>query len=108
MKLYATIASERASKSQGGNDYIDFKLNAGSADDSREVFTVRAKLEGDNIEIGIWKGAKEQTQFFTIPFPTIDEDTARRIQSFGEQHPRFHSPEMKQWRKGEKKKDETA
>jgi len=28
MKLYATVTSERASKSQGGNDYIEVELSA--------------------------------------------------------------------------------
>lgn len=29
MKLYATVASERASKGQGGNQFLDFKIQAG-------------------------------------------------------------------------------
>lgn len=35
MKLYATTTSERASKGQGGNDYIAIKLRVG---ENREQF----------------------------------------------------------------------
>lgn len=35
MRLYATTTSERASKGQGGNDYIAIKLQAG---EDRETF----------------------------------------------------------------------
>lgn len=34
----------------------------------------------------------------------LEEATAKRIQNFGEQHPRFHSKEMNAWRKREKQK----
>ncbi len=34
MKLYATITSERATKGQGGNDYLDIDIFCGSADNS--------------------------------------------------------------------------
>lgn len=35
MKLYATVSSERASKAQGGNDFLRIQLYTGSAKDSR-------------------------------------------------------------------------
>lgn len=34
MKLYAKVTSERASKGQGGNDYLDIDLMVGSTDES--------------------------------------------------------------------------
>lgn len=34
MKLYATVASERASKGQGGNEYLDIDIFVGSRDNS--------------------------------------------------------------------------
>lgn len=34
MKLYATVTSERATKGQGGNDYILIELKGGSAKNS--------------------------------------------------------------------------
>jgi hypothetical protein len=34
MKLYATVTSERASKGQGGNQFLDVQLFYGSADKS--------------------------------------------------------------------------
>ena len=35
---------------------------------------------------------------------TISNEYARRVQNFGEQHPDFHSPQMKKWRKAESKR----
>jgi hypothetical protein len=69
MKLYATVSSERASKGQGGNEYIDFKLKAGSTNDSRDVMTFRARLEGDEIVIGFWRYPNGETEFWHLPFP---------------------------------------
>jgi hypothetical protein len=44
MKLYATVASERAVKSQGGNKYIDINLYVGSRDDSNDFATLRLAI----------------------------------------------------------------
>ncbi len=48
MKLYATVTSERASKGQGGNDYLDIEILVGSRDDSRLLarLTVRPNERG--------------------------------------------------------------
>ena len=49
MRLYATIRSERASKGQGGNEYLDIDIKAGTAAEPRKLarLTVRAG-ENDN------------------------------------------------------------
>jgi len=47
MKLYATTTSERASKSQGGNDFLDIKLIVGDKSNQIEVGIVRLQtVEG--------------------------------------------------------------
>lgn len=48
MKLYATLTSERASKSQGGNEYIDIDILVGHKDNNRTLakLTVRPDSEG--------------------------------------------------------------
>lgn len=40
MKLYATVASERASKGQGGNDYLKISLTVGSAKNAIDFGTL--------------------------------------------------------------------
>lgn len=44
MKLYATVASERASKGQGGNKYIDIDLAVGSTSDSNHFASLRLNI----------------------------------------------------------------
>lgn len=44
MKLYATVSSERASKGQGGNKYIDIDVNVGSAADSKRFANIRVNV----------------------------------------------------------------
>ena len=44
MKLYATVKSERASKGQGGNKYIDINLLVGSAHESEHFANVRLNI----------------------------------------------------------------
>lgn len=53
MKLYATTTSERASKGQGGNRYIEYRLNVGSREDSLPVLymKVTARDEGYHLEL---------------------------------------------------------
>ena len=48
MKLYATVASERATKGQGGNEYLDIDIFVGSRDNSVTLarFTVRPSDKG--------------------------------------------------------------
>lgn len=48
MKLYATITSERASKSQGGNKRLDISIIVGSESEQHEagVVSVREKDKG--------------------------------------------------------------
>jgi hypothetical protein len=48
MKLYATVKSERASKGQGGNEFIKIELAGGSATNSQHLTTIWLKVEGDN------------------------------------------------------------
>ena len=47
MKLYATTTSERASKGQGGNQFIETVLSVGSADDSRVIAKIVLTPEGE-------------------------------------------------------------
>jgi hypothetical protein len=47
MKLYATTTSERASKGQGGNDYLIIDLMIGSAKDSRQVAQIELYRSND-------------------------------------------------------------
>lgn len=67
MKLYATVTSERASKGQGGNKFIDIDILVGSADDSKRFANVRVNivdgmytlwLDGERVKT---KGEKEKT-----------------------------------------------
>lgn len=48
MRLYATVTSERASKSQGGNEKIVVEFFVGSAKDSKRVAEVRLTPNGNN------------------------------------------------------------
>lgn len=47
MKLYATTTSERASKGQGGNEYIIIDLKVGSAKNSFSIGQVEVILNND-------------------------------------------------------------
>lgn len=48
MRLYATVSSERASKGQGGNEYLEIRITVGSAADQRILarLTVRPDEQG--------------------------------------------------------------
>lgn len=52
MKLYATIESERASKGQGGNDYINIELQSGSAKSSFVEYAIEYTAEGIRVTDG--------------------------------------------------------
>lgn len=45
MKLYATVTSERASKGQGGNKYLDIEIRLGSSSNSKLVAIVNVARE---------------------------------------------------------------
>lgn len=49
MKLYATTTSERASKGQGGNKFINIELSRGSVKDS--VLTYQIHFQSDYIRL---------------------------------------------------------
>lgn len=63
MKLYATLTSERATKAQGGNNFIDIKLNVGSASDSKHIATVRLtreeSMKGYGLTLRIHEGTND-------------------------------------------------
>jgi hypothetical protein len=40
MRFYGTIRSERAAKSQGGNEALEIELRKGSRDDSRIEYSI--------------------------------------------------------------------
>lgn len=72
MNLYATVTSERASKGQGGNKYIEVVLLAvGSASDSKPV--VRAYLNADedpyNYVLKVFGGATGEVLEYTKRIP---------------------------------------
>ena len=46
MKLYATVTSERASKGQGGNDYLDIVFQCGSSKEPSIIGSILLKNEG--------------------------------------------------------------
>lgn len=48
MKLYATITSERASKGQGGNKYINIDLFVGSASNPIPAGSVYFRIDDDD------------------------------------------------------------
>lgn len=55
MKLYATVQSERASKGQGGNDFIHIDIT----DDNKDLiaqlrFTPFVDTVGDGIKFRVW------------------------------------------------------
>lgn len=52
MKLYATVTSERASKGQGGNEYVNIDLMRGSAKDSKQCYKIH--FTSKSIAIGIY------------------------------------------------------
>ena len=56
MKLYSTITSERASKGQGGNKYIDIVLARGSASESVEEY----KISFTNDVLSIYHNEKHE------------------------------------------------
>lgn len=66
MKLYATVTSERASKGQGGNKFLDVAVLVGDARIQQEVIRIKAKtfIDSNGVEsyaiLGSWHGATEQ------------------------------------------------
>lgn len=50
-KLYCIATSEKASKGQGGNEYIQIKLKL---DDEKEVARVLMKIVGNEAILQIW------------------------------------------------------
>ena len=48
MKLYGTIQSERAEKGQGGNKFLEYRLNVGDKNDSKRVVYIRAELKDED------------------------------------------------------------
>lgn len=57
MKLYATVTSERASKSQGGNERVDIELSVGSRDNSRLIAMIHLVADGDDYQL-FWDDAE--------------------------------------------------
>lgn len=53
MKLYATVASERATKGQGGNEYLRIELMVGSADMPERIGIIELRNEEDAYEL-VW------------------------------------------------------
>ena len=47
MNLYSTTTSERASKSQGGNEYLDTIFRVGDTHDNKVIGTISLSIEDD-------------------------------------------------------------
>mgnify|MGYP001608379925 CR=1 FL=1 len=65
MKLYATVTSERATKGQGGNDYLQIQLQ----NDKQVIFgsiavlpslRVYGSIHGEKIDIELQKGKQQK------------------------------------------------
>lgn len=52
MKLYATVTSERASKGQGGNKYLDIDITVGDAEKPRMLAQLTARYSDDLVKDG--------------------------------------------------------
>ena len=111
MKLYATTTSERASKGQGGNDFLEIKVQ----DKNKHTFLEVTIIPVDDIIVmkGYWVDDENKRSERYFQYETKvkgerqrEDDNCRVIQNFGEQHPLFHSKKMKEWRKGERQKGE--
>lgn len=63
MKLYATVASERATKGQGGNDRLEIDIFMGSAKNSVKIIEGSIRKEGEGYTVYITtlgQGDREQ------------------------------------------------
>jgi hypothetical protein len=63
MKLYATTTSERASKGQGGNDFVKIHIYNAKQQEICRLY-VTPTLEGEKIEL--WELNDKKTEFITI------------------------------------------
>lgn len=59
MKLYSTITSERASKSQGGNKFIEIRLSVGEIEESKRILFVRINVKDEGYHLTIEKENKK-------------------------------------------------
>lgn len=79
MKLYATVTSERASKGQGGNNFLDVALLVGDARTQREVVRLKTKVYQDKngedcfAVYGTWHGATEAEKILYTGYLLKDE-----------------------------------
>lgn len=71
MKLYATVTSERASKGQGGNDYLRIKLTVTHGDGNQREMGTLMLDEGYALE-------KEMPQF-VLSYAPYDDREAMEI-----------------------------
>lgn len=72
MKLYATTTSERASKGQGGNDYLDININIDSKepvyrfrtifDELLDIYYIHLEINRSNEWIQVYRGEIETTK----------------------------------------------
>lgn len=51
MKLYATVTSERASKGQGGNEYLDIDINANGEGQPTHRVVIRKNKDGVYVQM---------------------------------------------------------
>ncbi len=66
MKLYATTTSERASKGQGGNDYLDILVN----DEEKNLFRFYLEVREDEIYTELLDYSNGDKKIFSNELPT--------------------------------------
>jgi hypothetical protein len=65
MKLYATMTSERASKAQGGNQFIETFYNIGTSDDSSVIAITALRVEGNKYTFIVYDASGEKVAQIT-------------------------------------------
>lgn len=72
MKLYATTTSERASKGQGGNEYLNIDINIDSKEPTYRVRVINDELLGivyislESLYFGKWTTVYQTEQYFNV------------------------------------------
>lgn len=67
-KIYATVTSERASKGQGGNNFLAVSLTVGSRDNQISAGVVRIETQADRfVGYYISNACREGKNLFIIP-----------------------------------------
>lgn len=63
MKLYSQSKTERATKTQGGNEFLEVEITA----DRRSLVEIKVHEQKDNWHIDIWDRENNRHRLFAIP-----------------------------------------